>query len=80
MMKHGVANAIMKDGLNYVPSTKNPLSRTTFKLCVAVLARDFTLFLKHIVGSQIKNSRYKGLYVSLPLMDFNEKLMDFNGF
>ena len=31
------------------------------------------------MGSQIKGSRYKGLYVLLPLMDFNEKLMDFNG-
>ena len=34
--------------------------------------------LKHIVGSQIKGSRYKGLYVLLPLMDVNEKLMNFN--
>ena len=36
--------------------------------------------LKHIVVYQFKGSRYKGLYVLLPLMDFNEKLMDFNGF
>ena len=39
---------------------------------------DYDFILKHIVGSQIKGSRYKGLYVLLPLMDFNEKLMDFN--
>ena len=38
------------------------------------------VILKHIVGPQIKGSRYKGLYALLPLMDFNEKLMDFNGF
>ena len=43
-------------------------------------AANAALILKHIVGSQIKGSRYKGLYVLLPLMDFNEKLMDFNGF
>ena len=41
---------------------------------------DVPNFLKHIVGSQFKGSRYKGLYVFLPLMDFNEKLVDFNLF
>ena len=35
------------------------------------------MFHKHIVGSQFKGSRYKGLYVLLPLIDFKEKLMDF---
>ena len=41
---------------------------------------NLAIVLKHFVGSQIKGSRYKGLYALLPLMDFNEKLMDFNGF